>query len=145
VFLYYPVFKDRSASGKPERPAPKDASNKPEYYSLKSEVSIVFSGKKCSTMLRSEEIGTLVELVLLVNRLIRQKSTKNKEKYYLRITPSFSDDNQHARPNSPVQVRLMAAAIQPAPKPLSILTTATPGAQLFNIPSSAAIPPKPVP
>jgi hypothetical protein len=32
--------------------------------------------------------------------------------------------------------------MQAAPKPLSIFTTETPFAQLFNIPSSAATPPK---
>lgn len=40
------------------------------------------------------------------------------------------------------KLRFIASAIHAAPKPLSILTTATPGAQLFNIPRSAAIPPK---
>ena len=37
---------------------------------------------------------------------------------------------------------LMRLAIAAAPKPLSMLTTATPDAQLFSIPSSAASPPK---
>ena len=36
----------------------------------------------------------------------------------------------------------MIAAYAPAPNPLSILTTVTPVAQEFNMPSSAAIPPK---
>jgi hypothetical protein len=38
--------------------------------------------------------------------------------------------------------RLMQEATQPAPKPLSMLTTVTFDAQLFNMPSSAATPPK---
>jgi len=37
---------------------------------------------------------------------------------------------------------LMASAMHAAPKPLSILTTATPGAQLLSIPRRAAMPPK---
>ncbi len=40
---------------------------------------------------------------------------------------------------------LMAAAMQAAPNPLSILTTARPGAQLLSIPSRAEKPPAPVP
>jgi len=40
------------------------------------------------------------------------------------------------------QFLLIASAIHAAPKPLSIFTTATPGAQLFNMPRRAAIPPK---
>jgi hypothetical protein len=39
----------------------------------------------------------------------------------------------------------ISAAIAPAPMPLSILTTASPGAQLCNIESSAATPPPPAP
>ena len=38
--------------------------------------------------------------------------------------------------------RLTRAARYPAPKPLSMLTTATPGAQLFSIASNAASPSK---
>ena len=41
-----------------------------------------------------------------------------------------------------VRFRLSMAAIRPAPKPLSMFTTATPDAQEFSIPSSAATPPK---
>ena len=37
---------------------------------------------------------------------------------------------------------LMRLAMVAAPKPLSMLTTETPEAQLFNMPRSAAIPPK---
>ena len=40
---------------------------------------------------------------------------------------------------------LMAAAMQAAPKPLSILTTASPGEQLLSMPSRALKPPAPVP
>jgi hypothetical protein len=36
----------------------------------------------------------------------------------------------------------MRLAMQPAPKPLSMLTTATPFAQLLSMPRSAAMPPK---
>lgn len=39
-------------------------------------------------------------------------------------------------------LQFMASAMHAAPKPLSMLTTATPGAQLFNMPSRAAMPPK---
>ena len=42
-------------------------------------------------------------------------------------------------------VRLMRLATAAAPKPLSMLTTATPDAQLFSIDSSAATPPAPAP
>jgi hypothetical protein len=38
--------------------------------------------------------------------------------------------------------RLSIEAIRPAPNPLSMFTTATPAAQVFSIPSSAATPPK---
>ena len=38
--------------------------------------------------------------------------------------------------------RLSIDAIRPAPNPLSMFTTATPAAQEFSIPSSAATPPK---
>ena len=38
--------------------------------------------------------------------------------------------------------RFNMAAMRPAPKPLSMLTTATPAAHEFNIDSSAAIPPR---
>jgi hypothetical protein len=38
--------------------------------------------------------------------------------------------------------RFIKLPTNPAPKPLSIFTTATPEAQEFNIPNSAAIPPK---
>ena len=40
------------------------------------------------------------------------------------------------------EVRLIIAARYPAPKPLSMLTTPMPGAQLLSMASSAAIPPK---
>jgi hypothetical protein len=40
------------------------------------------------------------------------------------------------------QSRLIELARYPAPKPLSMLTTATLGAQLFSMPSRAARPPK---
>lgn len=40
------------------------------------------------------------------------------------------------------QRRLMTVATQAAPKPLSMLTTLTLEAQLFNMPRSAATPPK---
>ena len=39
-------------------------------------------------------------------------------------------------------MRLMLAAMYPAPKPLSMFTTATPPAQLFSIARSGARPPK---
>lgn len=48
----------------------------------------------------------------------------------------------HSRP---VICLMILAAMHAAPKPLSILTTAIPGAQLLSIPKSAAIPPRPVP
>ena len=57
----------------------------------------------------------------------------------------FKDLQNLSKSTTQPTCRLIAAAAQPAPKPLSILTTATPGAQLFNMPSRAAIPPKPVP
>ena len=41
--------------------------------------------------------------------------------------------------------RLIRVAAQAAPKPLSILTTVTPAAQLFSIVSSAATPPNDAP
>ena len=41
-----------------------------------------------------------------------------------------------------VRFRLSIDAIRPAPNPLSMFTTATPAAQEFSIPSSAATPPK---
>ena len=41
--------------------------------------------------------------------------------------------------------RLMAAAMQAAPKPLSMLTTASPGEQLVSMPSRAEKPPAPAP
>ena len=41
---------------------------------------------------------------------------------------------------SPFASRLMMAAYAPAPNPLSILTTATPGEQVFSMPNSAAMP-----
>ena len=41
--------------------------------------------------------------------------------------------------------RLISEAMQAAPKPLSMLTTETLGEQVFNIPSSAAMPPKEAP
>ena len=41
-----------------------------------------------------------------------------------------------------VRFRLSMDAIRPAPNPLSMFTTATPDAQEFSIPSSAATPPK---
>src|SRR5580704_8479600 len=43
---------------------------------------------------------------------------------------------------APHQRRLIVLATQPAPNPLSIFTTETLDAQLFNIPSRAVIPPK---
>ena len=42
-------------------------------------------------------------------------------------------------------LRATRAAKTPAPKPLSMLTTVTPGAQEFSIASSAATPPKDAP
>jgi len=45
----------------------------------------------------------------------------------------------------PVICLQILAAMQAAPKPLSILTTAIPGAQLLSMPRSAAMPPRPVP
>ena len=49
--------------------------------------------------------------------------------------PKATDDEKAAR----------TAAMQAAPKPLSILTTASPGAQLLSMPRSAENPPAPVP
>lgn len=43
------------------------------------------------------------------------------------------------------QRRLMSDAMQAAPNPLSMLTTATLGEQVFNMPSNAATPPNDAP
>ncbi len=59
--------------------------------------------------------------------------TINKEK--LVVSPIVSEAQGS-------ELRFIASAIHAAPKPLSILTTATPGEQLFSIPRSAAMPPK---
>src|SRR5579863_6458497 len=45
----------------------------------------------------------------------------------------------------PSPTRLIMVAAKAAPKPLSILTTVTPLAQLLSIPSSAAMPPNEAP
>ncbi len=47
--------------------------------------------------------------------------------------------------DAPPAARAMRAAIVPAPKPSSMLTTASPAAQEFSIASSAETPPKAVP
>src|SRR5208282_80213 len=51
----------------------------------------------------------------------------------------------HAPPSRSIPTRLINVAASAAPKPLSILTTVTPLAQVFSIPSSADIPPKAAP
>jgi hypothetical protein len=56
-----------------------------------------------------------------------------------------SDSPRLPSPQSPARVYgrwFIALATAAAPKPLSILTTETPLAQLFSIPSRAASPPK---
>ena len=50
-----------------------------------------------------------------------------------------------AQPSAPAADRAIRAAIVPAPRPSSMLTTATPAAQLHSIESSAVTPPRAAP